>query len=244
MGYSPENAEANEQSDPDKAPTEKTEEQKQAEKAALEAKMLEMKKKHEMDFETLQYDMGRVAKYSKSDTDNMIKKMEETNKKVLSAHKMDFTKPLDENEVQSDAMEFDVECDNCGHIGKVRMCTCSIPYFKEIIIMAFTCDHCGKRSTEVKVGGGIPEKATKYTITVTKREDMDRDIFKSETAEIEIPEIGVTVVSGSLGGIYSTVEGLLEKVSLILALILLLIPFFRCFRRSETIIRLWGTALK
>jgi zinc finger protein len=41
---------------------------------------------------------------------------------------------------------------------------------------------------------------------------MDRDIFKSETAEIEIPEIGVVVVSGSLGGVYSTIEGLLDKM--------------------------------
>ena len=78
--------------------------------------------------------------------------------------------------------------------------------------MAFTCDHCLTRSTEVKVGGAMSDKATKYTITCNSRDDMDRDLFKSETAEIQIPAIGVTVVSGSLGGVYSTVEGLLEKM--------------------------------
>lgn len=81
--------------------------------------------------------------------------------------------------------------------------------------MAFTCDACGARSTDVKVGGGIPDKATKYEVRVEKPEDMNRDIFKSESAEIEIPEIGCTVVSGSLGGVYSTIEGLIEKVSIL-----------------------------
>ena len=78
--------------------------------------------------------------------------------------------------------------------------------------MAFTCEKCRTRSTEVKVGGAISEKATKLTFKVENREHMDRDLFKSETAEIVIPELGVTVTSGSLGGVYSTVEGLIEKV--------------------------------
>lgn len=140
--------------------------------------------------------------------------MQETNKNIkLSAHRMDFSKPIQpDNLGADDIIQFDVECHNCGKQGYMRMCTCSIPYFKEIIIMAFTCDHCLTRSTEVKVGGSMSEKATKYTITCNKREDMDRDIFKSETAEVIIPEIGVTVVSGSLGGVYSTIEGLLEKM--------------------------------
>lgn len=41
---------------------------------------------------------------------------------------------------------------------------------------------------------------------------MNRDIFKSESAEITIPELGLTIVSGSLGGVYSTVEGLFVKM--------------------------------
>jgi zinc finger protein len=155
------------------------------------------------------------AKYSQKDTEEMINKMKETNKKsqMMSAHRMDFSKPIQEDNIGEDAsIQFDVECHNCHHEGYMRMCTCSIPYFKEIIIMAFTCENCLTRSTEVKVGGAMSDKATKYTITCNNIDDMDRDLFKSETAEIEIPEIGVTVVSGSLGGVYSTVEGLIEKM--------------------------------
>lgn len=93
------------------------------------------------------------------------------------------------------------------------MCTCTIPYFKEIIVIAFTCEYCLHRETEVKTGGGISDKGKIYTIKVQKPEDLNRDLFKSESAQITIPELGCEVVSGSLGGVLSTVEGILEKVA-------------------------------
>lgn len=126
---------------------------------------------------------------------------------------MDFNKPFEDNKnTAGETLTFETQCHNCGHEGETRMCTCSIPYFKEIIVMSFTCNQCGARSTEVKTGGGISDKARKTTIRVNKVEDLNRDIFKSESAEVSINELGLTIVSGSLGGVYSTVEGLMEKV--------------------------------
>jgi len=93
------------------------------------------------------------------------------------------------------------------------MCTTSIPYFKEIVVMAFTCDYCGARSSEVKVGGEISEKGKKIVLKVQKLEDLKRDLFKSENASIIIPEIELELDYGTLGGVYTTVEGLLEKVN-------------------------------
>jgi len=92
------------------------------------------------------------------------------------------------------------------------MCTCEIPFFKEIIVMSFTCSHCGARSSEVKTGGGVSEKGKKITFYVDGEEDMNRDLFKSETAEVSINELGLTMTTGSLGGVYSTVEGLFMKL--------------------------------
>ncbi len=63
------------------------------------------------------------------------------------------------------------------------------PYFKEIIISCFKCDVCGYKTTDVKGGGGISEKGTKLTLKVEKNEDLNRDVFKSETSKIIIPEI-------------------------------------------------------
>jgi zinc finger protein len=56
-------------------------------------------------------------------------------------------------------MKFPTPCSNCDKSGNVQMCFSSIPFFKEIIIMAFICDYCGYRNSEIKEGAGIGEKA-------------------------------------------------------------------------------------
>ena len=109
-------------------------------------------------------------------------------------------------------MNFEVPCDSCKNMGETKMCTTTIPYFKEIIVMAFTCGFCGNRSTEVKVGGEISKQGLKITLQVKTEDDLKRDLFKSDTASISIPEIEFEMGYGTLGGVYTTVEGLLEKV--------------------------------
>jgi zinc finger protein len=104
-------------------------------------------------------------------------------------------------------MTFPTGCYACNAEGETRMCTCSIPFFKEIIIMAFTCDKCGYRTSDVKNGGGISEKGTKITFSVTEEADINRDIFKSDTCCFEIPELDFSMDIGTLGSMYTTVEG-------------------------------------
>ena len=41
---------------------------------------------------------------------------------------------------------------------------------------------------------------------------MGRDVLKSDSAGLSIPEVGLEMEAGSLGGVYTTVEGLLKKV--------------------------------
>ena len=91
------------------------------------------------------------------------------------------------------------------------MCYSSIPFFKEIILMAFVCDFCGYRNSEIKEGGGIGEKAKKITLRVKDDTDLNRDIFKSATAKFSIPELGFDMDAGSMGSLYTTVEGLIMK---------------------------------
>ena len=97
-------------------------------------------------------------------------------------------------------------------MGNVQMVFSSIPFFKEIIIMAFCCDYCGYRYSDIKEGGGISDKAKKITFKVKNDQDLCRDVFKSGTARFEIPEVGFDMEAGSLGGLYTTVEGLVAKL--------------------------------
>lgn len=49
-------------------------------------------------------------------------------------------------------------CMRCHDEGTTRLLLTAIPYFKEIIISSFTCDHCGYRDTEIQSAGEIQRK--------------------------------------------------------------------------------------
>mmetsp|Transcript_24252 Transcript_24252/g.84247 ORF Transcript_24252/g.84247 Transcript_24252/m.84247 type:complete len:673 (-) Transcript_24252:305-2323(-) len=112
-----------------------------------------------------------------------------------------------------EVMTLPTDCYNCSKGGEVRTCMTDIPFFKEVLIMSFVCEHCGYRNVEVKGGGKVPARGRVLKLHLEPGEnmsvDMGRDLIKSDTAGVEIPEIGLTVTKGSLGGIYTTVEGMI-----------------------------------
>ncbi|KAG7662439.1 ZPR1 [[Candida] subhashii] len=112
------------------------------------------------------------------------------------------------NEVQT----FAATCSSCYKPCETHMKTVNIPHFKDVIIMSTVCDHCGYKSNEVKTGGAIPEKGRRTTLKVTDPEDLARDILKSETCGLNIPELNLDLTPGTLGGRFTTIEGLLTQV--------------------------------
>lgn len=65
-----------------------------------------------------------------------------------------------------------VGCYVCNKEGEMWTCTCEIPFFKEIMLMAFSCEHCGYRNADVKITGEISEKGKKITLKVEKNDDL------------------------------------------------------------------------
>merc|ERR1712211_55599 len=88
----------------------------------------------------------------------------------------------------------------------------NVPYFKEVVIMCTTCDLCGARSNEVKSGGGMEELGKKITLNITDPSDMSRDVLKSDTCSIAIPELDFEMGGMSVGGKFTTLEGLLTDI--------------------------------
>lgn len=96
--------------------------------------------------------------------------------------------------------------------------------------MSTNCDKCGYRDNEVKSGSAISEKGKRITLKVEDKDDLSRDILKvrpsdfltwrnlmytnwqSETCGLRIPEIELTLQEGTLGGRFTTLEGLLDQV--------------------------------
>ena len=78
--------------------------------------------------------------------------------------------------------------------------------------MCTVCDHCGAKSNEVKSGGGMEDQGKKITLNVTDPSDMSRDVLKSDTCSIAIPELDFEMGGMSVGGKFTTLEGLLTDV--------------------------------
>ena len=78
--------------------------------------------------------------------------------------------------------------------------------------MATNCYACGYRDNEVKSGGAIADKGKRITLKVQDEEDLARDLLKSDTAGLEIPEIDLVLQPGTLGGRFTTMEGLLNEI--------------------------------
>ncbi|GAA5876176.1 hypothetical protein JCM3774_003519 [Rhodotorula dairenensis] len=109
-------------------------------------------------------------------------------------------------------LSFPGVCSLCGSELETLMKKVNIPHFKDIILMSTNCHDCGYRDNEVKSGGAISAKGRKITLKVEDTEDLSRDILKSETAGLTIPEIDLELNPGTLGGRFTTLEGLLRQV--------------------------------
>lgn len=114
--------------------------------------------------------------------------------------------------VKQEVMKFPSDCPHCHKPAETDMCLTDIPHFKEVIIMSLLCDHCGYRSNEIKGGGAIPKFGTKITLSVQNHDDLAREVLKSDTAGLIVPELDMELGEGGLDGFYTTVEGLLNKV--------------------------------
>lgn len=132
--------------------------------------------------------------------------------KVGSANAEFLSDATDIENFNNEVQTFRASCPSCTQECETHMKPVNIPHFKEVIIMSTTCEHCGYKSNEVKTGGSIPEKGRKITLLCDDPADLSRDILKSETCSLHIPELHLDIQEGTLGGRFTTLEGLLKQV--------------------------------
>ncbi|XVF29596.1 hypothetical protein REPUB_Repub15cG0135700 [Reevesia pubescens] len=132
---------------------------------------------------------------------------------IAQSNSAEIAEALCRYSAPEEVMTFPSTCGTCAARCETRMFVTRIPYFQEVIVMASTCDACGYRNSELKPGGRIPEKGKKITLCVKSIDDLSRDVIKSDTASVKVPELDLELASGTLGGIVTTVEGLITKIS-------------------------------
>ncbi|CAN6631279.1 zinc finger chaperone Zpr1p [Trichomonascus vanleenenianus] len=121
----------------------------------------------------------------------------------------------EEHEIENyktEVQTFNATCPACHGPCPTHMKPVDIPHFKEVIIMSTVCPSCGYKSNEVKTGGAIPAKGRKITLKVDDPDDLARDILKSESCGMQIPELNLDLTPGTLGGRFTTLEGILTQV--------------------------------
>lgn len=115
-------------------------------------------------------------------------------------------------ELRHEVLKFPTNCPECNAPAETNMKLVQIPHFKEVIIMATNCEACGHRTNEVKSGGATEALGTKITLRITDPSDLTRDLLKSETCFVSIPELEFELGMGLLGGKFTTLEGLLTDI--------------------------------
>jgi zinc finger protein len=105
----------------------------------------------------------------------------------------------------------------------------SIPYFREVIVASFRCEHCGNTNNEIQSAGEIRRgsgyflcilfdfqfsriiaEGTVYTVRILTREDLNRQLVRSASCTIILPEYEMTLPASR--GQLTTVEGLIRDI--------------------------------
>lgn len=126
-----------------------------------------------------------------------------------SAQEIDEDVPTD---MRDEVQTIEGGCPSCHQLCPTHMKMVNIPHFKDVIIMSTVCFKCGYKSNEVKTGGAIPAKGRRVRLNLVESEDLSRDILKSETCVLRFPELQLDLTAGTLGGRFTTIEGLLKQV--------------------------------
>lgn len=98
-------------------------------------------------------------------------------------------------------------CMSCEEQGETVFMYTKVPYFKELMISAFSCEHCGNRNSEVSFAGKLEDFGVKYEVNVINGVAFNRTVVKSEFATIKVPECGLELPPQTQKGSIKTIEG-------------------------------------
>lgn len=95
--------------------------------------------------------------------------------------------------------------------GNTRLLLTKIPFYKEVVLMSFSCDHCGFANNEIQSGGEIAERGCRIELTIKNTDDLNRKIVKSDQTSLRIVELDFEIPSQSQKGEITTLEGVIDR---------------------------------
>ncbi|KAL3286552.1 hypothetical protein HHI36_001055 [Cryptolaemus montrouzieri] len=118
---------------------------------------------------------------------------------------------LNADDPEPEATEIESLCMNCHANGITRLLLTKIPFYKDVIVMSFTCEECGFQNNEIQSGAPIAQKGIRFTLKVETDRDLSRQVVKSDYTSVKIPELEFEISSQSQKGEVTTVEGIIDR---------------------------------
>lgn len=73
--------------------------------------------------------------------------------------------------------------------------------------MSFECEHCSFQNNEIQSGGKLGDKGVKIVLKVSKPEDLNRQVIKSDHTSVKIPDLDFEIPAQSQkGGMYTSIK--------------------------------------
>ncbi|GIY18398.1 zinc finger protein ZPR1 [Caerostris extrusa] len=107
--------------------------------------------------------------------------------------------------------EIESLCLRCQKNGITKLLLTKIPFYKEVVLMSFSCDHCNWENNELQPASKIQEKGVIYKLKVENSKDLARVVVKTEWASITIPELEFEIPAHSQEGTVTNVEGIIAR---------------------------------
>ena len=89
----------------------------------------------------------------------------------------------------SGVTEIESVCMNCYEKGMTKLLLTRIPFYRDVIISSFTCDHCHFQNNGIESANRIQDKGIRYKLEVKNSKDLNREMVKSDYALFKIPAI-------------------------------------------------------
>lgn len=86
-----------------------------------------------------------------------------------------------------------------------------IPFFKETVVMSFTCEHCGHENNEIQPAGEIEANGCKILLTIQTPKDLNRRVVKSDKTSVRFVELDFEIPADSQKGEVTTIEGIIDR---------------------------------
>ena len=84
--------------------------------------------------------------------------------------------------------------------GVTRLLLTKIPFYKDVIISSFNCNHCGYQNNEVQSANEISDKGVRYQLCVEDEIDLNRQVIKSDYTCVKIVELDLEIPALSQKG--------------------------------------------